>query len=196
MDSGAAYYDNNEGRATLTRITLDLATGASTARRLARRALEFPVVAPSVVGKPHHHTYLTGARFDGDAWGPPQVLVKSSLGPDEALGPAGPAKARLTVCDFGRRRFAQEPIFVPREGAVAEDDGWLLALVFDAATDLSELVIVDAQTMARVATVRLPLLVPAGLHGFWTPEYLGLKPGALAGPIKYDIRRGGPLKYE
>lgn len=38
------------------------------------RACEFPSVAPSVVGKPHKHAYMTGSRVTGEtSWGPAQV---------------------------------------------------------------------------------------------------------------------------
>ena len=48
----------------------------------------------------------------------------------------------------GRQCYAQEPIFVPRPGGVAEDDGWVLALVFDGALERSQLVILDAQRLS------------------------------------------------
>ena len=77
--------------------------------------------------------------------------------------------------------YAQEPRFVPREGGVSEDDGWLLSYVFDESqlgpdgeckpTAKSELWIIDARTMSDVvAKVRLPQRVPYGLHGNWFSE--------------------------
>ena len=51
----------------------------------------------------------------------------------------------------------------------AEDGGWLLAFVHDAATDGSAFVVLDAEDVAAgpVATVALPQRVPAGFHGNW-----------------------------
>ena len=74
--------------------------------------------------------------------------------------------------------YAQECVFVPREGGQTEDDGWLLTFVFDesqldekgdAPDDAwSELWAIDAQTMKDVVMrVRLPQRVPYGLHGNW-----------------------------
>jgi carotenoid cleavage dioxygenase len=60
-----------------------------------------------------------------------------------------------------------EPAFVPRAGAVAEDDGYLLAPWWNRQTGLSELLIRDAASLSRerVARVRLPGRVPFGFHG-------------------------------
>lgn len=77
--------------------------------------------------------------------------------------------------------FAQEPRFVPRANAETEDDGWLLAYVFDESQlddkgecgddAVSELWVVDARNMKDVvARVKLPQRVPYGLHGAWFSE--------------------------
>jgi len=78
--------------------------------------------------------------------------------------------------------FAQEASFVARDGAAAEDDGWLVMYVFDEAQlerasgaarpdAASELWIVDARGMRDVvARVCLPQRVPYGLHGTWFTE--------------------------
>jgi carotenoid cleavage dioxygenase len=52
-----------------------------------------------------------------------------------------------------------------------EDYGWYLTLVHDVATDLSELVVLDASApdAAPVARVHLPTRVPLGFHGSWVP---------------------------
>jgi len=63
-------------------------------------------------------------------------------------------------------------VFVPRPGGVDEDDGWLLVMVYRAATDTSDVVILDARAIdaGPVATVHLPRRVPAGFHGAWVPR--------------------------
>lgn len=64
---------------------------------------------------------------------------------------------------------ASEPVFVPRKPDSAEGDGWLLAPVYRAATDTSDLIILDAQdiTSGPVATIHVPRRVPFGFHGNW-----------------------------
>ncbi|OLT28327.1 hypothetical protein BJF83_15705 [Nocardiopsis sp. CNR-923] len=63
-------------------------------------------------------------------------------------------------------------MFVPAEGATAEDDGYLLTIVSDLRRRLSELVVLDARdpTGEPVATVELPHHVPLGVHGSWIPD--------------------------
>lgn len=75
--------------------------------------------------------------------------------------------------------YTQEPRFVPCVNSTSEDDGWLLAYVFDESSQLgadrepkkdakSELWIIDAKNMTDVvAKIRLPQRVPYGLHGNW-----------------------------
>jgi len=72
------------------------------------------------------------------------------------------------------RGFVSEPLMVPRPGASGdygrgEDDGWVLCLVWNGARCASDLVILDAASLAEVAVLELPLAVPHGLHGSWAP---------------------------
>jgi carotenoid cleavage dioxygenase len=72
-----------------------------------------------------------------------------------------------------------EPVFVPRVGAaennvdidITIDDGagWVLSCVYRAATDRTDLIVLDASDIASgpVATVHLPRRIPAGFHGAW-----------------------------
>jgi len=61
-------------------------------------------------------------------------------------------------------------VFVARPDAVAEDDGWLLVLMYDAANHRSTLVILDARDIAKgpVARLHLKYHIPYGLHGSFT----------------------------
>ena len=59
--------------------------------------------------------------------------------------------------------------------SLAEDDGWLMALCYDAAAHCSELVVLDAQRIEAGPVAVLPLrkTIPHGLHGNWSNEYFG-----------------------
>ncbi|WP_144114057.1 carotenoid oxygenase family protein, partial [Paraburkholderia sp. BCC1886] len=65
-----------------------------------------------------------------------------------------------------------EPVFVPLAGSSEDDDGWVLACVYRAATDTSDVVVLDARRLDAepVATVHLPVRIPAGFHGAWLPR--------------------------
>ena len=75
---------------------------------------------------------------------------------------------------FAPQGFISEPIFVPRDRNAdsAEDDGWVLTLIFSAEYNRSDLVILDAQNITGkpVATLHLKHHVPYGLHGSFTHE--------------------------
>lgn len=72
----------------------------------------------------------------------------------------------------GNGRAYLESVFVPRTRESDENDGWLLAYVYDAATDGGEVLILHAQdfTGSPVATIQLPQRVPFGFHGNWIPD--------------------------
>lgn len=87
----------------------------------------------------------------------------------------------IKVFALPKGHYAQEPRFIPREGATDEDDGWLLTYVFDESqldsaghctpNARSELWIIDAMSMNEVvAKIKLPQRVPYGLHGCWFGE--------------------------
>jgi carotenoid cleavage dioxygenase len=64
-----------------------------------------------------------------------------------------------------------EPVFVPRTADAAEDDGYVMAYVYDAHRDRSDVVIWSAQDFSAqpLATIELPVRVPFGFHGDWVP---------------------------
>lgn len=62
-----------------------------------------------------------------------------------------------------------EPVFVPRSADAAEGDGFVLSVIFRAATQCSDLAVFDAQRLADgpIACAHLSHRVPAGFHGSW-----------------------------
>ncbi|MEZ0096043.1 carotenoid oxygenase family protein [Streptacidiphilus sp. EB129] len=70
----------------------------------------------------------------------------------------------------GDARMPGEAVFVPAAGATREDDGYLLTVVSDLKQDASQLLVIDASGLNRIALVHLPHRVSAGLHGSWIPD--------------------------
>lgn len=143
-------------RPTLDRWTIDPATGRLTEERLDDRPQEFPRTDQRLVGRPYRYTYvdsLVGSQFGG--------LYKHDV-----------VTGRSEFVDFGRGRATTEVQFVPRTPDAAEDDGWLLSYVYDAATDRSEVAVLHAQDLSAgpVATVGLPQRVTWGFHSNWLPD--------------------------
>ncbi|MCG7597108.1 carotenoid oxygenase family protein [Mycobacterium sp. C3-094] len=142
-----------EGPPTLERWTVDLADGKVRESRIDDRPQEFPRVDERLVGKRHRYGYAAGFTAGGD-----ETLFKHDLvGHNSAARSFGPGKA---VGEF---------VFEPTAADADEDDGVLMGYVYDRATDSSELMILDAQTLDDVAAVKLPHRVPAGFHGNWVP---------------------------
>ncbi len=121
---------------------------------------EFPAVHPDHMGRPYRYLYL-GAAHAQTGNSPLQAFMKVDLESGERqLWSAAP------------RGFASEPVFVPRPGSKKEDDGWLLALVYNSEHHRSDVVILDANDFSKEPVARLHLLhhVPYGLHGSFTNE--------------------------
>ena len=60
-----------------------------------------------------------------------------------------------------------EPVFVPRSASAPEGDGYIISVVYRAATNTSELLILNAQDISGepVAVLKVPRPVSVGLHG-------------------------------
>lgn len=69
----------------------------------------------------------------------------------------------------GPTKHPAEAFFVP--GGPGEGEGWLFVLVYDHATDQSDLVLLDALDPAAgpIAEIRMPQRVPYGFHAVWVP---------------------------
>jgi len=153
----------DDGTPTLWRWRLDLATGRTTEEQLDDRGIEFPRVDERLVGRSHRYGWASSVTLPSGGSG--QDLVGDEMVRYDVTTGA------VDVIGFGAGRTIGEVVFVPSADDAAEDDGWYLTLVHDAATDRSELCILAAQDPAAgpVATVHLPDRVPVGFHGNWVP---------------------------
>ncbi|WP_395154554.1 carotenoid oxygenase family protein [Ilumatobacter sp.] len=147
----------------LYRWTIDTASGRVSEEQIDDLPAEFPRVPDSRVGLKHRFGYMM-ANAAASAFEDPLSANGAILKYDLETG------ARTSV-DVGSGRLPGESSFVPKDGAVNEDDGYLMTYVYDANTDTSEFAIFDAATMSNepVATVQLPR-VPFGFHGNWVPS--------------------------
>lgn len=137
----------------LKRCTLDLVSGSVSSEPLSARCCEFAMVNPRQVGLRARQAWMAVAeRETGND--PLQAIQKLDLESGESR-----------VWSAAPRGFVSEPLMVPRPGATADDDGWVLSVVWNGARCASDLVILDAASMAEVAVVELPLALPHGLHG-------------------------------
>ncbi|MDX1733486.1 MAG: carotenoid oxygenase family protein [Halioglobus sp.] len=153
-------YDFLANGARYMRFTLDLHSGE------ARR----DPVAGSVAGEfPSWHGACTGARHRYTWLG--TIVENGTPYNFNAYQKIDHQTGELKLHDFGEGRFTSEANFVPRAGAAAEDDGYLVSVVYNHATGRSEVVIVDARDMAHeVAVIPLSTHIPFGFHGNFYPQ--------------------------
>jgi carotenoid cleavage dioxygenase len=147
----------NEGRPTLDRWVLDPSSGKVSTDTLSDRGHEFPRHDERRIGKPIRYGY-TGGLGDHLGIGP---IYKHDL-----------EKRTTETHGATPGRMFLEPVFVPRSPDAAEDDGWILAYVYDAPSNASEVVILHAQDFSAdpIARIHLPQRVPFGFHGNWVPD--------------------------
>jgi all-trans-8'-apo-beta-carotenal 15,15'-oxygenase len=150
-----------EGQLLRCRIDLERAAADPAAavqhQWLEQRCCEFATVHPARQGlEPRYAWMAVAERERGND--PLQAIEKLDLLSGERL-----------VWSAAPRGFVSEPVFVPRPGAApaAEDDGWLLCVVWNGARCASDLVILNAADMGEQAVLELPLAIPHGLHGSW-----------------------------
>ncbi|SIR99086.1 carotenoid oxygenase family protein [Williamsia sterculiae] len=125
--------------------TLDLRTGIARERQLDDVDTEFPRINDALTGRPTDLVYTAADH----------ALLRYDL-----------AANTISRHDFGDDEPG-EATFIARSDA--EGDGYLMSYVYRPATDLSDLVILDAGDLgaAPLATVHLPQRVPRGFHGNW-----------------------------
>ena len=144
------------------RWTFDLATGAVGEQQLDGDSHAFPRVDDRVVGLKHRYGWGVAPRGGGaGAIVDPGNVVKWDFQTGEQQ-----------TYDFGPNSFPGEFVFVQDDDASGEDEGWVVGLVYDAADDSSDLVILDGSAPGTdpVARVHLPQRVPFGFHGSWVDD--------------------------
>lgn len=144
----------------LTRLRLDLQTGALRSEVLCETPCEFPVVDPRYALRRHRHGFLAGRVGTTCGRGIFNAIVHTDL-------QSGLVRRRV----LGESSYTNEPLFIPRHDRAPEGDGYLLTTVYHAESASSELLLLDAQNIedAPVAVIPTRQRVPFGFHGTWVP---------------------------
>ena len=113
---------------------------------------EFPRIDPRLVGRKHRYGYAVETSSDSS------VAFAGLLKRDFQTG-------TLQTHHVGDRRAASEGVFVAV--GPGEDEGYVLAPVYDAETNTSEVLVIDAQRFDAppVAVIELGVRIPFGFHG-------------------------------
>ena len=149
-----AKNDGLPSSQSLDRWRIDLTGRKVLQERLDDHPQEFPQVDPRAVGRSHTVGYSMSAA-SGGAFS--DGILKHDL-----------ERGTVDTWTAGPGRQPGEASFVP--AGPDQDDGYLVTFVHDAATDRSDLVVLDASSMTKVAAVHLPARVPFGFHGSWVAD--------------------------
>jgi carotenoid cleavage dioxygenase len=153
--SDIPIHTPKEPPAKLQKWVLNLDTGVvSEERCLLEHGYERPSVNLGYIGRPNRYAYLIDEERSG-------YMGKGVLKYDL------PAEKEVAYFDYGDYRGG-EALFVPRQNAVVEDDGYLLELLM--ADDQACLIVIDARSMTELARLHLPQRVPFGVHACWLDE--------------------------
>jgi carotenoid cleavage dioxygenase len=145
-------------RQYLTRWTLDPGSNEIAPTRLSDVVCEYPRVDERRTGLAYRFGYFAAVGGPGTDDPCQRAIARF----DHATG-------AMQTHHFGARRAVSEPVFVPRRGATAEGDGYLLSTVYDEERNASQLAVFDARdiTAGPIARAHLDHRVPMGFHGSW-----------------------------
>ena len=137
----------------------DLRTGQTTERPLDDVLTEFPAINQGFSGHRNRH-----------AWH--MHIADEDTMLHDALIAYDWEQDRSEVHHFGPGRFASEVVFAPRDGATAEDDGYVITFVTDAAAMTTAVEVFDARdiTADPVCRIHLGVRVPLGFHATWAAD--------------------------
>ncbi len=166
------YQDNFEANETLSdvfnpegrfgggyyqRYTMNLKTGDLRSERVVETESEFPTINPRVAGQRHQFTYTACSIDNGaDSFFNGIAKVDFDGGAETVTLPQG--------------YYGSEPVFAPATQTSAEDEGYLLEVVYNGFEHISELQIHRAQSIDDcVAKLKLRHHVPHQFHGLFSP---------------------------
>ena len=144
---------------TLSRYTLTKSDSGWNAqqKQLSDTQVDFTSVDPKVSCKEHRYVYAS-CGSDNTKSTPPQgiVCIDTIDSTEQKWMPE-------------KDEFLGENIFVAREGATTEGDGYVLTILTNGATKTSDFLVFDALKIQQgpISRQSLPSYVPFGLHGTW-----------------------------
>jgi carotenoid cleavage dioxygenase len=163
---------SGSGGVTLDRWIIDPVNRKVTQQRLDDRFQEFPRIDERLTAQRHRYGYsavigefnqtLLAPSGRSADHGRTNALLKHNVA----------AAATVQAHEFPPGATIGEPIFVPTSPEAGEDEGFVMAFVYDPDRRASDLAIIAAQDFKSepVALVHLPMRVPIGLHGNWITD--------------------------
>jgi all-trans-8'-apo-beta-carotenal 15,15'-oxygenase len=140
----------------MRRFRISPAKRSLNSRLLGEFQCDLPRISPDVENRDYQFVYA-------------HALPDRPSGPSEYLRKLDIRSGKSEAIEFGSRRYPSEGVFVPRAMSEAEDDGYLLTLVYDADRHASFLAVMDARRPGQEPLARLHFEqhVPPHFHGTW-----------------------------
>lgn len=171
-DIHGAPFKADEAASYMTRWCVDMNSKGEdfkSSERLTDMVGEFPRIDDRYTTQAHSYGWLLvtdrSMPFDGPGSRASGFLANK-------LGFMDLKTGNQSAWFCGPESIIQEPCFVPRTPDSPEGDGYILALVDNLVSNISELMIFDALHVedGPIGKLRLPFRVRSGLHGNWTDE--------------------------
>lgn len=149
----------DKAAARLVRWTFDLNSNSDAIKEEPLDDLdgEFPRVDPRVETRQHRHGWYAADPTNAKT-------IKQS-----AIAHLDLKTGKRQVYELTGGDMTSEPVFTPRSAEAPEGDGWVTAVVYRAGEDRSDLLVFEAQDIAKgpIATAKMPRRMPFGFHGNW-----------------------------
>lgn len=147
-------------KGTLWRSRLHPQTGKTLQlEELLDKGCEFPVIPPQGIGQVLSDTYLLIHRDGVD-------ITKEMY---NAIARLDYKTDTLTIADMGENRYPSEALYA--SDTLNPEQGWVLTVVYDGNSDMSEVVVLDSDRLNEepVCRLGLPGVIPHSFHGKWKP---------------------------
>ena len=148
----------NEGPTRLDQWVIDPTKSRVQESCIDEHPQEFPRLDERRAGRRHRYAYTTQLAEGFNTSG----LLKHDA-----------VEGRRLTHQQGSHRHFMESVFVPKHKDAQEDEGWVMAYVYDDSKDSSDVVILNAQDFdgEPQAIISLPRRVPFGFHGNWLADH-------------------------
>jgi len=152
--------DEREMFPMLYRTIININSGTIKHTQLDDRVVEFPRIKEDYDTLSHQFIYTTTRTTDMAASQGFNAIIKYDV-----------KNKSSQIHEFGQHAQVGEPVFALGSTQQSEDGGYLMLFVYDAISEQSEFVILDAKNFGDLplARIKMPRRVPSGFHGSWMP---------------------------
>jgi all-trans-8'-apo-beta-carotenal 15,15'-oxygenase len=161
MGDAAADFRRSDwagfGASSVWRYRIDPRSRKVRREKISDMPAEFPEINRARECRGARYSYYASNRFAGDGG-----MFRGVLKLD---GDTGDSR----FFDFGQDKVSLQPTFVPHPEGSAEDDGWILTVVYNGVSHSTEIPILDARAVqdGPICTLRLHENAGTTFHGCW-----------------------------